>query len=122
MSATVFGEALALNTLLANGYVSLHTGPPTSANEIVGNGYVRRPLGAYTITPSNPSEAKNDTIIEWPIASADWAAGVAISHFAIADAATAGNYTVDGPMQTAKPVFLGDIARIEVGELIIRCT
>lgn len=122
MSATPYGEAKAIDTLLAGAYVSLHTGVPTPENEIANGGYVRRPLGAYSKVGSDPTVSTNDEIIEWPTALADYAAGAYITHFGLWDALTAGNMTVEGPMLQPKQVFAGDLVRFPVGTLTIRCT
>src|SRR3954468_23785461 len=96
MSATPYGEGKALDLLISGGFVSLHTGPPDSSNEVTTGGYIRRALGAYTKTGTNPTVATNNALIEWPVASVDYEGGVNITHFGVWDAVSAGNMTVEG--------------------------
>src|SRR5580765_8192105 len=72
-------------------YLALYSSAPADAGggtEIVGNGYVRMASGAWSVAGTNPTEATNTTLVEWPAATNAWGT---VSHGALFDAASAGN-------------------------------
>jgi len=110
-----------------NVYVGLHTTANTDAaagTEISGNGYARQ-VAAFTVTGTDPTEADNDTAIEFPIATASWGT---VTHAAVYDALTGGNLlahaqlTDPSDFATALPKTIenGDVFRISAGNLKIR--
>ena len=117
MGAEAAGETRALNGLLNAVYVSLHTAAPTGANEVVGGGYARQAY-AYTLTGSNPTQAANTAMIQFPTATADW--GV-ISHVGIWSASSAGSLLVTGALTTAKQITVDDVFRFLAGNLKVTC-
>src|SRR5688572_11335183 len=81
-------------------YVGLFTAPPSDAGggtEVAGGSYARQavPFGA----PSPSGTIKNSGDVTFPTASADWGT---ITHFAIFDAAVAGNMLVWGALTSSK--------------------
>jgi hypothetical protein len=109
-------------------YVGLFTSAPGDGGggtEVAGSGYVRRALGTMSVAGSDPTEATNTALIEWPPATASWGT---VSHAAIFDASSAGNLLFWFPLvdpddfvtPLSKTVAKGDVFRIAVGQLKIR--
>lgn len=114
--ATAFLEDIICDYIEANGlYVSLHTGPPTSLNEVTGGAYARRPI-AYTRSGTEPTIMSNDATIEFAVATANWGT---ITHYAIMSASVGGNMLVRKAVTTPKEINIGDVARFLTGELDI---
>lgn len=108
MGATQYGENQALTALLTGGYVALHTADPTVGNEVTGGAYARQAYGAFTLTGTNPASAKNNSLIEFPTASALWGT---ITHFSIWDQASGGNMRLTGTITDPKIIGSGDVVR-----------
>ena len=117
MGAEAAGEIRALNALLNDVYVSLHTGVPSGGNEVVGGSYVRQAL-AYTLSGANPTQAANTAMIQFPTATADW--GI-ISHVGIWSASGGGSLLVTGPLTVAKQITIDDVFRFLAGNLKVLC-
>lgn len=86
------GEILAHQSgvLAATKYIGLHTGNPTAANELTGNGYARLAITSAQWTyASATGQASNTNELDFFDPTGDF--GTAISHFALWDALTAGN-------------------------------
>ena len=108
-------------------YVGLHTTANTDAaagTELSGSGYARQTV-ACRVTGTNPTEADNDSGIEFPVATASWGT---VTHAAVYDALTGGNMlayaelTDPSDFTTALPKTIenGDVFRISAGNLKIR--
>lgn len=104
-------------------YAALFTAAPNGAGggtEVSGGSYVRMPIGAMTITPTdgtNPTQASNAATMEWPVATADWGT---VTHGAIFDAATGGNMLDFSQLDNAKQILNGDVFRYIAGKLRVQ--
>jgi hypothetical protein len=114
-------------------WVALYTAAPSEAGggtEVAGGGYARVNLAPgdlnWTATQGGTAGASSGTNgttanavqILFPIPSADW--GV-ITHFAIHDAASAGNPLVWGALSVSRDVLNGDPApRFSPGTLAVK--
>lgn len=103
------GEVVALNALLAARFISLHTADPgnTGASEVAGGGYVRQ-SAAFTNSGGNPTLARNNALIQFPVATAAWGT---ITHFGVWSAAAGGTFYGSGAVGTPKAVAIDDIVR-----------
>lgn len=95
-------------------HVSLHTADPTDAGtgaEVSGGGYARvqrDPLDAnWTGASATDGLTDNAAALTFPAPTANW--GV-VTHFAIWDAAVAGNMLCHGALTTPKTINNGDAA------------
>lgn len=112
--ATAFLEGYIADYVIANGvYISLHTGLPTSGNEVTGGSYARRPV-VFTKSGSEPTLITNNALVEFAVASAAWGT---ISHFAVMSALTVGNMLIRKAVVTPKVIAIGDVARFLAGEI-----
>jgi len=112
-------------------YASLHTGDPGdtgASNEVPSTGSYARVLcsattqGQYwnTTTAANPSVLTNKLAITFTTATAQWAAGAAITFFAIYDAATVGNMVCRGTVTPNTNVInSGNTPSFAAGQLSI---
>jgi hypothetical protein len=102
-------------------YLALLTADPTDAgtqtNEVSGGSYARQSVAFDA--PSPAGETQNTSLIAFPTATAAWGT---VSHWAIADASTSGNYLYHGAFDAAKAVASGDDVEIAAGELEINET
>lgn len=103
------GETIVLNALLAGVYISLHTADPgnTGASEVAGGAYARQSI-AFTNSGDNPTLARNNAVVQFPTATANWGT---VTHFGLWDAASAGNFRGSGAVAVPKPVSTNDIVR-----------
>ena len=96
-------------------YVALFVGDPGEAGaggtEVSGNNYARTALGATTRTVSS---VVNDASVEFPEASGSWGT---ISHIALFDADSGGNFLGSVAVDSALAVGDGDTARFAAGTL-----
>jgi hypothetical protein len=103
-------------------YVALYTAEPNDAGggtEVSGSGYARKSVTNNTSNWPNASSGSksNGAAIEFAAASGgDWGE---ITHFALFDAASAGNMLYHGALTTSKTVSDGDQARFAIGALTI---
>lgn len=108
-------------------YVGLHTTANTDAaagTELSGNGYARQTV-TFTVTGTSPTEADNDTAIEFPVATASWGT---VTHAGVYDALTGGNLLAHAELTDPsnfttplpKTIDNGDVFRISAGNLKIR--
>ncbi len=102
-------------------YVGLSTADPldTAAGlaEPTGGAYARVATSAATwnaATQGAPSSINNAAAITFPAATASWGT---VTHFALFDAATAGNMLASGALTTAKAVGSGDTVKFDIGQL-----
>ena len=102
-------------------YISLHTGDPgeTGANnEVTGNNYSR---AAVTNSTGNFGSASggsktNAAEIQFAVPSGSWGT---VTHFAIWDAASAGNCLYYGALTSAMAMGLNNDIKIAIGALTI---
>jgi hypothetical protein len=109
--------ATAAYTAPAGVYVGLHTGSPlddnSGANEVVGNGYVRK---AAAFAAAAAGSASTNATITFDAATGNWGT---VSHISIWDASSAGNLLFHGAVTTSKTIELGDTFQISAGNLTI---
>lgn len=96
-------------------YVALSTADPGEAGasiaEPVAMAYARKAVGATTRTASSVA---NDAEIAFTAASGAWGA---ITHFALFDALTEGNFLGSAALASPKTVGSGDVVKFAIGAL-----
>lgn len=95
----------------------------TGATEPSGGAYARIATTAadWSAAASTAPAAKTNTAnLSFPMATADWLAGVSLTYFGIWDAATVGNVYCAGPLTIARPILNGDTATFSAGLLVVR--
>lgn len=110
------GENRVLDGLLNTVFVSLHTGVPTSGNEVAGGSYTRMPY-AYSKAGADPTIASNNAVIQFPVATATWGT---ITHMAFWTAATAGTLLATQALTASKIIDIDDVARFPTGNLKVQ--
>lgn len=117
----IFGKAT--YTPPTNIYVELSTTAPTDAGTNVtppsGGGYARKQTAPSDWNMAAGRIIDNANAIEFAEASASWGT---LSHFALFDAATGGNFLGWGALATPKAVDSGDTARFAAGDLDVSFT
>lgn len=115
MSLTNYGETLALDAILTNGnrWIGLFTttaGEAGGGTEIVGGSYARANVAAWAAAVAGaPSTKQPSAAVNFPAATADWAAGVTqVVAFGIFDAVSGGNMIWYGPLTTPRNILNGD--------------
>lgn len=100
----------------SNLWVGLSTADPLDTGaglaEPSGNGYARVSTAGATWNVAASGSTSNATDITFPEASGSWGT---ISHFAIFDAATAGNMLAHGDLTASKAIDSGDTAKFTGG-------
>lgn len=106
-----------------NIYVELSTTAPTDAGTNVtppsGGGYARKQTAPSDWNMAAGRIIDNANAIEFAEASASWGT---LSHFALFDAASGGNFLGWGALATPKAVDSGDTARFAAGDLNVSFT
>jgi hypothetical protein len=101
-------------------YVGLSTADPTDSGsglaEPSGNGYARVQTSASDWNAASNGSLDNAGNITFAQASGNWGT---ITHFALFDAATAGNMLAYGALSQSKSISESDTARFEAGDLDI---
>jgi hypothetical protein len=101
-------------------YVGLSTADPTDSGtgstEPSGNGYARVQTSASDWNAAANGSLNNAGNITFAQASGNWGT---ITHFALFDAATAGNMLAHGALSQSKSIGESDTARFEAGDLQI---
>jgi hypothetical protein len=115
------GESSVIAALTSAAYVALHTSaagtnPPTSEVSTTSTGYGRQGPIAFTNTGSNPTVAKNTSIVSFSQATSSWGT---INQFSLWSAATGGNMLGWGDLAAPKAVNLNDTARFAANSLSI---
>lgn len=86
-------------------YVALSTNDPgedgSGMQEPQGNGYARVQHASWG---RDANTVMNDAAIEFPSSVGPWASGAEITHFAIFDAESGGNFLLKGPVTPAQQV------------------
>lgn len=107
-------------------YVALSSTAPTetgtNVTEPSTGSYARVSTAAgdwVAATDADPSVIENANAITFPTATGDWAGGSNLTHFALYDASTSGNFLGSGALGTAKPVLSGDTAEYAAGDLTV---
>jgi hypothetical protein len=108
-------------------YLALSSTTPTEAGgnftEPSGGAYARVSTAAAdwgAATGTAPATKSNTAVKTFPTATADWVAGVNLTHFGLFDASTAGNLLAWGALGTAKPVLNGDTASFAAAALVLK--
>ena len=108
-------------------YLALSSTTPTEAGgnftEPSGGAYARVSTAAAdwgAATGTAPATKSNTAVKTFPTATADWVAGLNLTHFGLFDASTAGNLLAWGALGTAKPVLNGDTASFAAGALVLK--
>lgn len=108
-------------------WVGLSSTTPTDAGgnitEPTAGSYARVATDAAdwgAATGTAPATKSNTSVITFPTATADWLAGVNLTHFVLFDAATLGDAVATGPLTTPKPVLTDDTAQFGAGDLVLR--
>ena len=101
-------------------YVGLSTADPSDADsglaEPSGNGYARVQTSASDWNTASNGTLDNSSNIAFSQATGNWGT---ITHFALFDAATAGNMLAYGVLSQSKSISESDTARFEAGDLDI---
>lgn len=115
LNATLRGTAWPAWTTGSH-HVALFTAAPTDAGggtEVTGGAYARvavtRAAGSWAAPADNAGAQRtsNSSAITFPSPTANWGT---VTHFAVFDAATAGNMLVWGPLTTSRNILNGDNA------------
>ena len=117
---TPTGARTALDTglLVSDVYLALHTGVPTTSNEVTGNAYARvvvSPSGWTFTDDTDSGDAANANLVAFPTPTGAWADP---THVGIWDAATAGNLLAWAALadDVAAPTT-ADVVRFAAGTL-----
>ncbi len=101
-------------------YVGLSTADPTDDGsglaEPSGNGYARKQTSASDWNAASNGSLDNASDITFAQATGSWGT---ITHFALFDAATAGNMLAHGVLSQSKTIGNSDTAIFEAGDLEI---
>ena len=101
-------------------YIVLSTADPTDAGtglaEPVGGAYARKATVAADWAVAANGATSNANALTFPQATGNWGT---ITHFAIMDAATAGNVLAHGALTLSKAINTGDTATFAAGDLDI---
>ena len=99
-------------------YVALSTANPAEDGsgmaEPSGNGYERKVTAPADWTASSGGALSNANELAFPEATGDWGT---ITHFALYDALTGGNFLGYGTLSQSKIVGNGDVVKFAVGDL-----
>lgn len=101
-------------------YVGLFTAAPSDAGggtEVSGGAYARKATVAADWNAASAGSASNANALSFPTATASWGT---VTHFALFDAATAGNMLRWAALTTSKTIGNGDTASFAAGSLV--CT
>lgn len=103
-------------TVPTNIYVALSTADPLDTGagiaEPVGNAYARVVCNTWDAAASGATQ--NTGAITFVAASGSWGT---ISHFALFDAITAGNFLMHGSLSVSKAITTGDTPRFNAGDI-----
>lgn len=113
------------------GYATMYIGLSSTTPTEAGGNFTEPSTGAYARVATTgadwgaasgtaPAVKSNTAVKTFPTATADWAAGAAMTYFGLFDALTAGNLKWFGLLTTAKPVLNGDTASFAAGLLILK--
>lgn len=97
-------------------YLALYTGAPSDAGggtEVSGNGYARQ-TAAWSVSGNL---ATNSGAIEYPACTGN--AWGTVTHIGVHTAASGGDLIVHSSLTTSKAVAVGDVLRVNAGEIDI---
>lgn len=101
-------------------YVALSTADPTEDGSAIaepsGNGYARKATAATDWNSATNGGITNATTLTFPQASGSWGL---ITHSALFDAPTGGNFLASGSLDVNKTIALNDTASFVPGQLQI---
>jgi hypothetical protein len=101
-------------------YIGLSTADPTDDGSVLaepsGNGYTRVQTSATDWNAASNGLVDNAGNITFAQSTGNWGT---ITHFALFDAATAGNMLAHGALSQSKSISESDTARFEAGDLAI---
>ncbi|MFQ6036438.1 MAG: hypothetical protein ACE5NM_11430 [Sedimentisphaerales bacterium] len=113
----IFGKA---SYTPATIYVGLSTADPlddaSGLAEPTGNGYARVQTAEADWNAASNGTVDNANDITFPEATGSWGS---ITHFALFDAATAGNMLAYGSLSVSKTINTADTAKFAAGDLVI---
>jgi len=95
-------------------HLALYTAAPNDAGggtEVSGNGYTRKTV-AWTVSGNN---ATNTSAIEFPACTGS--AWGTITHIGVHTASSGGDLIVHSVLTAAKSIAVGDVLRVNIGEL-----
>jgi hypothetical protein len=128
----IFNNALASATTpmglhTASVWVALGTaGADGSFSELPATGgYLRVAKGRTNTTDwkaavgLSPATTTNNTVVTFPVASANWNSGNTITHFAIYDAASGGNVIYWADLPNPKVISIGDTASFPIDSITL---
>ena len=105
-------------------HVGLLTAAPTDGTpgtEVAGSGYARAAVAnsaaQWSAIVGNNGTTSNASVVSMPTPSANWGL---VTHFAIYDAASAGNMLWYAPLTVAKTVNTGDAISFPVGSITVQ--
>ncbi len=108
-------------------WIALSSTTPTEAGgnftEPSGGSYARVATTAADWNPATgtaPATKDNSAVKTFPTATADWVAGVNLTHFGLFNASSAGTLRGWGALTTPKPVLNGDTPSFPAGSLIAK--
>lgn len=117
----VLDHLLSAATFTAAGtlYYALFTAAPTDAGggtEVAGGSYARVAMtnNATNFPAASGGQKSNGVLVTFPTASADWGT---VTHMALIDNSTGGNYYFYGALTASRLVKSGDIFRFAVGNV-----
>lgn len=126
MSKTDFAENKALDHMTGKAawaamtaYVALFTAAPSDlggGTEVTGGAYARKATAAADWNAASAGSTSNANALAFPAATAAWGT---VTHFAIFDAATAGNMVRWAALTTPKTIGTGDTASFPAGSLTL---
>jgi len=95
-------------------HLALYTAAPSDAGggtEVAGNGYTRKPV-SWTVNGNN---ASNTSAIEYPTCTGNpWGT---ITHIGVHSASSGGDLIVHSALTSSKLIAVGDVLRVNAGEL-----
>lgn len=103
-------------------HVALFTAAPSDAGggtEVTGGAYARVATSGATWTAATGGATDNAAAINFPTPTASWGT---VTHFALFDAATAGNMLAWAPLATSQAIGSGNTVSFAIGALDINLT
>ena len=95
----------------------------TNFTEPSGGGYARVSTVAAdwgAASGSAPATKSNTAVKTFPLATADWLAGVNLTHFGLFTASSGGSPQIWGALGTPKPVLNGDTPNFPAASLVLK--
>jgi hypothetical protein len=100
-------------------YLALLTADPTDAgtqtNEVSGSNYAREIITFDAPSPAGTTQ--NTALVQFDVPSGSWGT---VSHWAIVDALTTGNYLYHGAFDSSRAITTSDDVEIPIGAIIVQ--